>query len=53
MSFQYLVVGDTNNIIDYIYATTKYKHIRGASIILDKLNLSTTQTLAENHNGKF
>ncbi|MGM2788179.1 Cas10/Cmr2 second palm domain-containing protein [Bacillus cereus group sp. Bce018] len=53
MSFQYLVVGDTNNIIDYIYATTKYKHIRGASIILDKLNLSTTQTLAENHNGEI
>jgi hypothetical protein len=50
--YQYLVLSDTNNVIDYLFASSKYKLIRGSSMILDKLNRTTTLSLATNYNGK-
>jgi len=49
--YHYLVLIDTNNIIDYLFASSKYKLIRGASMILDKLNRSITLALADQYRG--
>lgn len=51
MKYRYLVVSDTNNIIDYIYASPKFKMIRGASILLDELNIVETVRIAEEFGG--
>jgi len=42
---KYLVLLDTDRIHDYVFATNKLKEIRGASAILNKLNLAETQRL--------
>jgi len=43
---KFLVLLDTDKIKDYVFATNKLREIRGASAILDELNLeSTYQTL--------
>lgn len=52
MSYQYLVVSDTNNITEYIYSSPKYKMIRGASVLLDKLNTIDTLEIAKKYNGE-
>lgn len=51
MKFQYLVLSDTNHVIDYLYSTGKYKLIRGASILLDVLNREETKKIADRHLG--
>lgn len=51
--YEYLVVSDTNNIIDYIFASTKYKVIRGASMILDSLNTKETKKIIQQFNGQL
>lgn len=41
MNWDYLVALDTGSIHEYIFGTNKLREIRGASILLDKLNIST------------
>jgi hypothetical protein len=47
MTYKYLVLSDTNNIIDYLFSSPKYRMIRGASMILDSLNRTETKKLLE------
>jgi len=42
MSQKFLVLLDTDRIKDYVFATNKLREIRGASAILDELNLEST-----------
>lgn len=50
-----LVALDTNHIKGYVFATDTLKEIRGASSLLDRLNRTVMQELAESepYNGKM
>ena len=52
-TYTHLVVSDTNNVIDYIYASTRYKFIRGASALLDDLNTTSVKKLPSQYNGRL
>jgi CRISPR/Cas system-associated protein Cas10 (large subunit of type III CRISPR-Cas system) len=51
VAFQYLVVSDTNNVVSYLFSNTRYRFIRGASSLLDYLNLDITRKIASQNNG--
>lgn len=51
MRYQYIVVSDTNNVVSYIFSNTGYKFIRGASALLDYLNLHMTKKIAKKFEG--
>lgn len=42
---RYMVLLDTDSIKDYVFATNKLREIRGASAILNKLNLEITKKI--------
>ncbi|KIQ94512.1 CRISPR-associated protein Cas10/Cmr2, subtype III-B [Anoxybacillus thermarum] len=46
MGYKYIVVSDTNNVVSYLFSNTRYKFIRGASALLDYLNLYMTKKIA-------
>lgn len=50
--FQWLVLMDTDRIKDYVFATNRLKEIRGASLLLDKLNTQECQTLLTDFGGE-
>lgn len=50
-NYQYMVVNDTNNVIDYLFGSNQYKIIRGASLLLDYLNTNAAKALITEHNG--
>ena len=49
---KYLVLFDTDHIHEYLFATNKLKEIRGASVMLDRLNIRYIRWLADKCNGK-
>lgn len=51
MDWQYLVVLDISSIHEYIFGTNKLREIKGASILLDRLNRELT--LQEINTGKY
>lgn len=52
MPKQYMLILDTDRIQDYIFATTKLKEIRGASALLDDLNLEEMPKILSKSSGK-
>lgn len=48
---RWLVLMDTDRIKDYIFATNRLKEIRGASLLLDKLNCQDARSLLDLHQG--
>jgi hypothetical protein len=50
--FHWLVLMDTDRIKDYIFATSRLKEIRGASLLLDRLNTQEARTLLANFGGE-
>lgn len=48
---KFLVLLDTDRIKDYVFATNKLREIRGASAILDELNLEATYQMLDKHFG--
>ncbi|WP_445613473.1 Cas10/Cmr2 second palm domain-containing protein [Geobacillus sp. YF-1] len=49
--YRYVAVSDTNNVLSYIFSNTRYKFIRGASALLDYLNLHVTRKIAARFHG--
>lgn len=49
MQFNYLLLLDTDKIKDYVFASSKLKEIRGASMILEYLNTRATKELILNY----
>ena len=49
---KFLVLLDTDKIKDYVFATNKLREIRGASAILDELNLESTYQVLDNDFGE-
>lgn len=52
-TYKYLVVSDTNNVIEYIFASSKYRYIRGASLLLDYLNTNEAKEIQQKHGGEL
>ena len=49
---RYLVLMDTDRIKDYIFATNRLKEIRGASLLLDKLNTQESRDSLADFDGE-
>jgi hypothetical protein len=49
---RHLVLMDTDRIKEYIFSTNRLKEIRGASLLLDKLNTQGCRTLLADFNGE-
>jgi len=49
---RWLVLMDTDRIKDYIFATNRLKEIRGASLLLDKLNTQECRTSLDKFGGE-
>jgi len=49
---QTLVLMDTDRIKEYIFASNRLKEIRGASLLLDRLNRSQSRALLQEHGGR-
>jgi hypothetical protein len=47
--FNYLLLLDTDKIKDYVFASSKLKEIRGASMLLEQLNIVETKKVILNH----
>ena len=50
--FRWLVLMDTDRIKDYIFATNRLKEIRGASLLLDRLNTQKSRDLLADFDGE-
>ena len=53
MSDSYLVMVDTNNVTNFIYASNKLTEIRGASTLLDRLNEEAMPEIIKKENGEL
>ncbi|HFJ9404074.1 TPA: hypothetical protein ACGW3F_003157 [Bacillus paranthracis] len=52
METRYLLLIDTDKIKDYVFASSKLKEIRGASMLLEYLNYEESKRIIENRLGK-